>query len=62
MTDDENDDGNLGEIEVGKLRPDARRERTDVMFREMARTEALKRREKTERLKRARLAAARNGL
>lgn len=62
MTDDENDDGNLEEAQATHLRPDARRERTDILFREVARAEAVKRHEKTERLKHARLEAARDGI
>jgi hypothetical protein len=62
MTEDEHDNGNLQEAQATNLRPDARRERTDILFREMARAEALERHEKTERLKRARMEATRDGL
>jgi len=62
MTDDENDNLSLGESDLTNLRPDARRERTDILFRAMARAETVKRHEKTERLKRARMEAARDGI
>jgi hypothetical protein len=45
-----------------RLRPDERRRQTDVAFRQLAQAEAEARRQKTEKLRRARLENSEDGI